>query len=82
MAGWLPQVLTTIHELAAQRCVEITVKAKREMFELGVEDEDVISVLMELTGNEFKSAFTRSQTMTSGCTSSKSPCSMSRSMSS
>src|SRR5687767_3550326 len=51
MSRWLPQVLRRIAELAAQRQVRFTLKARRELagLDTGLDEQDVCQLLTELT---------------------------------
>jgi hypothetical protein len=52
--GWLPRVLTRIRELASQRRVVFTLKARRELACLGhgLDEEDACDVLVALTADD------------------------------
>jgi hypothetical protein len=51
MPRWLPRVLTRVRELAAERAVSFTLKARRELDSLGIglDEEDACDVLARLT---------------------------------
>lgn len=51
---WLPRVLTSIRSLAAQRRVSFTLKARRELAELGsgLDEEDACELLAALTARD------------------------------
>lgn len=51
---WLPRVLTGIRSLAAERRVSFTLKARRELAELGtgLDEEDACELLVALTAQD------------------------------
>jgi hypothetical protein len=51
---WLPRVLTRIHALATDRRISFTLKARRELAELGdgLDDEDACELLAALTSQD------------------------------
>src|SRR6185436_2939304 len=55
MARWLPRVVARIRELAAERRVLFTLKARRELatLELALDEEDACSVLADLDAEDF-----------------------------
>ncbi len=54
MPRWLPRVLTRIRSLAADRRVSFTLKARRELAELGtgLDEEDACELLAALTAQD------------------------------
>jgi len=52
MARWLAKVLSRVHDLAATGRVRLTYKAAREVAALALSPEDVLDVLLALTGDD------------------------------
>lgn len=54
MPRWLPRVLTRIHALATDRRVSLTLKARRELAELGdgLDEEDACALLAALRAQD------------------------------
>lgn len=54
MPRWLPRVLTRVRELAVQRRVRFTLKARRELaaLGLGLDQEDACEALAGLTAED------------------------------
>ena len=55
MTRWLPRVLGQIHELAARRHIRFTLKAARELAEIGIglDQEDAAEVIEHLKSTDF-----------------------------
>jgi hypothetical protein len=52
MPRWLPRVLSRIHALATDRRVSLTLKARRELAELGLDQEDACELLAALEAQD------------------------------
>ena len=64
MPSWLTKALQRIHQLAKERRVLFTLKALEELeaLELGLDEEDVCSVLEDLSEEDFEERISCEQT--------------------